>query len=124
MRSKLLFATVLATLSNAHGDHQSEGGQYELTDDLTYKNFFSAFDFFDGPDPTKGFVKYQNQEDAIKQGLVGYLEDTQSVFMGVDYTTKDAAGRAAVRLESKKSWNHGLLVADIRHSKCLLTSCL
>ncbi|KAL1800352.1 hypothetical protein ACET3X_000694 [Alternaria dauci] len=115
MRSKVLFTTVLAALSNAHEDHQSDDGQYELTDDLTYKNFFSAFDFFDGPDPTKGFVKYQNQEDAIKQGLVGYLDDTQSVFMGVDYTTKDAAGRAAVRLESKKSWNHGLLVADIRH---------
>ncbi|KAI5378550.1 hypothetical protein J4E82_002866 [Alternaria postmessia] len=115
MRSRILITTVLAALSNAHEDHQSEGGQYTLTDDLTYKKFFSAFDFFDGPDPTKGFVKYQNQENAIKQGLVGYLEDTQSVFMGVDYTTKDTAGRASVRLESKKSWNHGLLVADIRH---------
>ncbi|RYO43104.1 hypothetical protein AA0111_g71 [Alternaria arborescens] len=115
MRSRILITTVLAALSNAHEDHQSEGGQYTLTDDLTYKKFFSAFDFFDGPDLTKGFVKYQNQENAIKQGLVGYLEDTQSVFMGVDYTTKDTAGRASVRLESKKSWNHGLLVADIRH---------
>jgi nicotinate-nucleotide pyrophosphorylase (carboxylating) len=115
MRSKALIVTVLATLGNAHEDHETECRQYELTDDLTYKNFFSAFDFFDGPDPTKGFVKYQNKEYAIKQGLVGYLEDTQSVFMGVDYTTKDTAGRTSVRLESKKSWNHGLLVADIRH---------
>jgi hypothetical protein len=35
--------------------------------------------------------------------------------MGVDYTTKDTAGRASVRLESKKSWNHGLMIADIWH---------
>jgi hypothetical protein len=47
--------------------------------------------------------------------LVGYLDDTKSVFMGVDYTTKDPAGRASVRLESKKSWNNGLLIADILH---------
>ncbi|KAG9192177.1 nicotinate-nucleotide pyrophosphorylase (carboxylating) [Alternaria panax] len=115
MRSKAFITTVLSTLGNAHEDHETAGGRYELTDDLTYKNFFSAFEFFDSPDPTKGFVKYQNQEYATKHGLVGYLEDTQSVFMGVDYTTKDTAGRASVRLESKKSWNHGLFVADIRH---------
>ncbi|RAR04643.1 glycoside hydrolase family 16 protein [Stemphylium lycopersici] len=101
--------------SSAHEDHLTEGGQYTLTDDLTYKNFFSAFDFFDGHDPTDGFVKYQNLESAIQQGLIGYLEDTKSVFMGVDHTNKDEAGRASVRLESKKSWNTGLLIADIRH---------
>jgi hypothetical protein len=72
--------------------------QYTLTDDLTYNNFFDAFGFYDGPDPTNGFVKYQKQEHAIKQNLVGYLEDAQSVLMRVDYTTKDPAGRASVRL--------------------------
>jgi len=35
--------------------------------------------------------------------------------MGVDYTNKDPKGRDAVRLESKKGWNQGLLVADIQH---------
>jgi nicotinate-nucleotide pyrophosphorylase (carboxylating) len=105
----------LAILGNAQEDHSTESGQYTLTDDFTYKNFFSAFDFFDGPDPTKGFVKYQNQELAIKQGLVGFLDDTQSVFIGVDYKTKDSVGRASVRLESRKSWNRGLLITDIIH---------
>ncbi|KAF2641541.1 hypothetical protein P280DRAFT_371913, partial [Massarina eburnea CBS 473.64] len=88
---------------------------YTLKDDLSYKNFFSAFDFFSGPDPTNGFVQYQNRDAAIKSNLVGYLNDTQSVFMGVDHTTKDPKGRASVRLESTKTWNEGLIMADIRH---------
>jgi hypothetical protein len=113
MLSTTFFITVLVTLISltAAGD----APHYTLTDDLSYKNFFDNFNFYDGPDPTKGFVKYQSQEYAIKQDLVGYLEDIQSVFMGVDYTTKDTAGRASVRLESKKSFNHGLMIADIRH---------
>ncbi|KAH7095121.1 concanavalin A-like lectin/glucanase domain-containing protein [Paraphoma chrysanthemicola] len=92
-----------------------DSGAYTLTDDLSYDNFFDNFDFFSGPDPTRGFVQYHNASSAIEQGLVGYLEDTKSVFMGVDYTNKDPKGRASVRLESKKNFNHGLLVADIRH---------
>lgn len=88
---------------------------YKLTEDLSYTNFFQAFNFFSGPDPTNGFVQYQNETSAIEKGLVAYLPDTQSVFLGVDYTTQDPNGRASVRLESKKGWNKGLLVADIRH---------
>ena len=105
----------LVTLSSAQGGQTTQAGQYTLTDNLSYGNFFSVFDFFSGPDPTKGFVQYQNRDDAINQGLVGYLEDTKSIYIGVDHTTQDPAGRASVRLESKKSWNKGLLVADIRH---------
>ncbi|KAF1956794.1 hypothetical protein CC80DRAFT_516284 [Byssothecium circinans] len=106
MRSKILASLALASTASA---------AYTLKDDLTYKNFFSAFDFFSGPDPTNGFVQYQTRDAAVKSNLVGYLNDTQSVFMGVDHSTKDPKGRASVRLESKKTWNHGLLLADIRH---------
>jgi beta-glucanase (GH16 family) len=38
--------------------------------------------------------------------------------MGVDsLTTLDPSGpgRKSVRIESKKSWNHGLFIADIAH---------
>jgi hypothetical protein len=118
MYSTTIFTAVLValiSLTAAHEGHVDEVAKYTLTDDLSYENFFKEFEFFDGPDPTEGFVKYQNQEDAVKRNLVGYLPDTQSVFMGVDCTTKDPAGRASVRLESKKSWNYGLLIADIRH---------
>ncbi|KAI8939458.1 hypothetical protein NX059_003234 [Plenodomus lindquistii] len=100
----------------AHDGHDNTPtSAYQLTDDLSYKNFFSAFEFFSGPDPTEGFVQYQSREAAISQNLVGFLNDTQTIFMGVDYKTKDPKGRASVRLESKKTWNQGLLIADIRH---------
>jgi hypothetical protein len=119
MRSNTLFTTVLAiilcltTRATAHDDNQTAA--YTLTDDLSYENFFSAFDFFHGPDPTNGFVQFQDLPSSIDQNLIGYLEDTQSVFMGVDYVNKDPKGRASVRLESKKTWDQGLMIADIRH---------
>lgn len=113
MRTSLVSYTVLVTIIPALAAAQSD--TYHLTEDLSYTNFFSAFDFFSGPDPTQGFVQYQNATSAIQKNLIGYLVDTQSVFLGVDHTSKDPAGRSSVRLESKKGWNAGLLVADIRH---------
>ncbi|CAI6339011.1 unnamed protein product [Periconia digitata] len=109
-------STVLAALTTLSLPCVSTAQQqYTLKDDLSYKNFFNSFEFFSGPDPTNGFVQYQTREAAVKDNLVGYLNDTESVFMGVDHTTKDAKGRASVRLESKQTWNQGLLIADINH---------
>jgi hypothetical protein len=122
MQLLTLLTTVLsAVLSfcaivSAQDNSSDASGAYTLTDDFTYDRFFEAFDFYTGPDPTQGFVNFQNLTSAIDQGLVGYLEDTESVFMGVDYKTKDPQGRAAVRLESSKSWNQGLMIADIHHA--------
>ncbi|CAO2656238.1 Nn.00g050410.m01.CDS01 [Neocucurbitaria sp. VM-36] len=106
---------VLATFITYVGLSSAQHEQYKLTDDISYENFFSSFDFFSGPDPTKGFVQYQNLTSAISQQLVGYLQDTQSVFLGVDFTNKAPEGRSSVRIESKKTWSQGLLIADIRH---------
>lgn len=113
MRTPLVSTTALAAILPALAAAQST--TYHLTEDLSYTQFFSAFTFFSGPDPTQGFVQYQNASAAISKSLIGYLPDTQSVFLGVDHTSKDPAGRASVRLESKKGWNTGLLVANIRH---------
>jgi len=115
MQSTTLSTVVLATIMSLTALSNAAGGAYTLTDDLSYKNFFSAMDAYDGSDPTQGFVQYQSLTQAVERNLVGYLDDTKSVFMGVDYTTKDPKGRASVRLESKKTWNQGLLIADIAH---------
>lgn len=88
---------------------------YILKDDLSYENFFSSFDFFAGPDPTHGFVQYLNASSAISRNLIGYYNDTSTIYIGVDSVSKDSKGRSSVRLESKKSWNKGLLIADIHH---------
>lgn len=105
-----LVATSLSSLVSAQGS-----GPYTLKDDLSYKNFFNNFDFFSGPDPTQGFVQYQTREAATQNEFVGYFDDTQSIYLGVDFKEKDPKGRKSVRVESTKTWNQGLLVADIRH---------
>ena len=87
--------------------------KYQLTKDLSHENFFDNFELFSDADPTQGFVQYQNLTSAIENHYVGYLDD--SVFLGVDYKTKDPAGRASVRAESKITFNKGLLIADIKH---------
>jgi len=109
-----LLSTALPVLAH-NSTSDSTTSTYTLIDDLTYSTFFSAFDFYTGEDPAKGFVQYQNLTSAIDKGLVGYLDDTKSVFMGVNYKDKQDEGRDAVRLESKKAWGRGLWVADIHH---------
>lgn len=115
----VVFCTVVFSSVEAHGDDKGANanttGAYTLVDDLTYTKFFEAFDFFTGEDPTRGFVQYQSLESAISKGLVGYLDDTETVFMGVNYKDKQEKGRDSVRLESKKTWNQGLFIAEIHH---------
>jgi hypothetical protein len=82
------------------------------TDDPS--TFFDKFDFFTGPDPTQGFVKYVSRSDAADQGLIARTRDNR-VYMGVDDKHKTTTGRASVRIESKATYNQGLLIADISH---------
>lgn len=111
VRAVLLTATSLGFAT----DSSSSSGTYALADDLSYHNFFNSFQFNSWPDATKGFVQFMNESSAISMGLVGYLDDTKSIFMGADHKWQDPRGRHSVRLESWKTWNYGLLVADIRH---------
>jgi hypothetical protein len=85
---------------------------YALQDDYMSKDFYSEFDFFTAPDPTHGFVKYVDQAKAKSMGL---LNTTAKASWGVDTKNKDAGGRASVRLTSKKSYNHALVVIDVGH---------
>ncbi|KAI5866603.1 glycoside hydrolase family 16 protein [Durotheca rogersii] len=87
---------------------------YTLQDAYDQTNFFQGFEFFDAPDPTNGFVKYQSARGANDASLAGYASD--AVFLGVDYTTANPqGGRNSVRVHSKKTYNGGLIVADIAH---------
>jgi hypothetical protein len=60
-----------------------------------------------------------SQADAFAEGLVTQ-QDGKPMYMGVDYNTTlstSGPGRKSVRLTSKKSWTHGLFIADILHSR-------
>ncbi len=89
-------------------------GAYTIQDSYDASNFFENFEFFNGPDPTSGFVQYVDAATANSTGLAGYANN--GIYLGVDYQTQNpAAGRASVRLTTTKSYTHGLIVADIAH---------
>ncbi|OAP63931.1 hypothetical protein AYL99_03158 [Fonsecaea erecta] len=87
---------------------------YVLEDDYSADQFFSMFDFFTDADPTNGYVQYVDQNTAQSGGLIN--TNNGAVYMGVDHTNvASGSGRQSVRLTSKKSYTHGLIVLDLSH---------
>jgi hypothetical protein len=87
---------------------------YHHVDTYDHTNFFSAFQFITGADPTHGFVNYVDQTTAQNTGLINTKNN--QVYVGVDYTTAyPTNGRNSVRLTSNKAYTHGLFIADISH---------
>jgi hypothetical protein len=104
--SKML-AAVLAFSSLA-------AAAYTLADEYTEENFFNEFDFFTDADPTHGTVKYVAAEVANDERYAGFYN--KGIMLGLDYKTLNPAqGRDSTRLVSKKSYTHGLFIADIQH---------
>ncbi|KAI9662086.1 MAG: hypothetical protein M1829_006225 [Trizodia sp. TS-e1964] len=58
-------------------------------------------------------ASYVDSQTAHANNLV--VANAKSAYIGVDYTTKSTTGRASVRITSKQSYNHGLIIADIAH---------
>ncbi|KAG4431871.1 hypothetical protein IFR05_012648 [Cadophora sp. M221] len=88
---------------------------YIIEDTYDTENFFAEFDFFSDKDPTEGFVKYSTATAANISSLAGYVNN--AVYLGVDSTTVNPPqpGRKSVRVNSKKTYTHGLIIADIAH---------
>jgi len=86
---------------------------YILEDDYMSAGFFDQFSFWDGEDPTHGFVKYQDKSSAESLGLISSGEG--NIRMSVDSTNEAPDGRPSVRITSNKVYNYGLIVADIEH---------
>ena len=109
MHSTLLtIAAAISALSS------SASGAYTVEDDYSPSNFASMFDYFTDVDPTSGYVNYISQSAAQSEGL--FHANSNSVFIGVD--AKNVAtgrGRDSVRISSKKSYNHGLIILDLAH---------
>ncbi|KAK5058730.1 hypothetical protein LTR84_010994 [Exophiala bonariae] len=87
---------------------------YVLQDDYSIDKFFAMFEFFTAPDPTNGYVTYVGQSAAQAAGLVN--TNNNAIYMGVDHTNvASGSGRQSVRLTSKKSYTHGLIILDASH---------
>ncbi|KAL4978285.1 endo-1,3(4)-beta-glucanase xgeA [Aspergillus desertorum] len=90
---------------------------YKLQESWEGEKILNYFHFFDGADPTNGFVTYVNQSYAESAGLVK-TTDSGSLYLGVDYETvltADGPGRESVRIESNEYYDQGLYVVDIQH---------
>jgi len=65
-------------------------------------------------DPNHGYVTYVDQSTAQSTGLIQSTEN--AIYIGVDHINMASeSGRPSVHLISKKSYNHGLFIADITH---------
>lgn len=88
--------------------------EYLVKDIYNATNFFKEFNFFAEQDPTNGFVKYSTSVTANMSRLAGYAGN--GVFLGVDYkTVAPTGGRRSTRVESRKTYTHGLFISDIAH---------
>ncbi|KAF1959042.1 hypothetical protein CC80DRAFT_467297 [Byssothecium circinans] len=101
-----------STLVSASAFASTALAAYVLQDDYMSNDFFSNFEFFTAPDPTNGFVKYVDQATAKSLNL---LNTTAKASWGVDTKSQDPAGRASIRLTSKKIYNKGLIIIDVQH---------
>ena len=89
---------------------------YRLTDDFSGNLFFSHFEAFTDSDPTQGFVAYHDYQSTLKTNLIGIVSNYNNAsYMAVDSQNPSKIGRPSVRITSKKSFNHGLFIADIAH---------
>ncbi|KAL4902900.1 concanavalin A-like lectin/glucanase domain-containing protein [Aspergillus multicolor] len=92
-------------------------GGYKLQESWEGEKILNHFHFFEGADPTNGFVTYVNQTYGETAGLVK-TTDSGSLYLGVDYETvltADGPGRESVRIESNEYYDQGLYVIDIQH---------
>ncbi|KAI4255346.1 MAG: hypothetical protein L6R42_006782 [Xanthoria sp. 1 TBL-2021] len=98
----LTLAVSLARLSFA---------QYTLQDDYSGAKFLNGFSFFTEADPTEGYVDYV---DGTSSGL--FSQSGGKVKLSVDSSNvASGRGRKSVRLTSKASYNHALIVIDVGH---------
>jgi hypothetical protein len=111
MRSSKFLSCISASIVCVAG---IANGAYLIEDTYDESSFFDAFSFFDGADPTAGFVEYVAAGTANLSALAGY--SSNAVYLGVDYTTLNPpGGRQSVRISSNKAYTRGLFIADIAH---------
>ncbi|KAF7954401.1 hypothetical protein EAE96_005523 [Botrytis aclada] len=108
-----------ATLALAFIGEVSATNKYTLVDDYAGTNFFDMFDFYTGADPTTGFVSYTSKEVAqnanSELGVALTKVEKGKAYMGVDYVNVVTTGRPSVRIQSKETYTHGLIIADLAH---------
>ena len=95
---------------------------FDLVDSFHGLDFFNrAFTLYEGFDPTFGYVDYVGLATAEQNGLINLTEvgATGVARWGVDtFSILDPnanLGRQSIRLQSVKTYTHGLFILDVAH---------
>ncbi|KNG44113.1 glycoside hydrolase family 16 protein [Stemphylium lycopersici] len=102
-----------STLTSAAAFFQMSIAGYVLEDDYM-TDFYGAFNFFTEADPTEGFVQYVDEDTARQTNLINASVATGASW-GVDTQNECPEGRPSIRIESKKTYDSGLIVLDVAH---------
>ncbi|ORY71581.1 concanavalin A-like lectin/glucanase domain-containing protein [Pseudomassariella vexata] len=111
-------AGVLVSKANRYPDYSKLS--YSLKDTYSGETFFDQFDYYEGYDPTEGFVHYVPQTTAESLNLTYASSD--SAILRVDTSVGNTSepdastGRFSVRITSKTQYDNGLFVFDIKHT--------
>ncbi|KAI0865754.1 concanavalin A-like lectin/glucanase domain-containing protein [Xylaria cubensis] len=93
---------------------------YTLADEYSGSTFFDNFDYFVGYDPAQGFVHYVPKEQAAQLNLTYASESTAilrvDTSVGPGSNPDASTGRFSVRVESKRQYNNGLFIFDVKHT--------
>lgn len=115
LTNKTILTEPIPAPPSSEGDFRTSASlTYQLRDSYTASNFFSTWSFFQGADPTHGFVNYVDQGTAWNEGLIG--TENGQIRMSVDSRNRaDDRGRKSVRFTSNKAYNRGLFIIDLAH---------
>lgn len=86
------------------------GASYTLLRSYHGRSFFDGFNFFDGRDPTNGFVRYVDADVASANEYVWAGGDYAIMRPGTDI---DSRGVPSIRIESTQQFTKGLFLLDI-----------
>ncbi|KAI2633881.1 concanavalin A-like lectin/glucanase domain-containing protein [Xylaria nigripes] len=93
---------------------------YALADEFSGSTFFDNFNYFEGFDPAQGFVHYVPRERAAQLNLTFASASTAvlkvDTSVGPQSEPNASTGRFSVRVESKRQYNDGLFIFDVRHT--------
>ncbi|KAG6218482.1 hypothetical protein E4U50_000901 [Claviceps purpurea] len=93
---------------------------YALKDTYAGESFFDHFNYKTGDDPTHGFVHYVPREEALFRNLT-YATPSTAVLrvdtaVGPNSKPDASTGRFSARIESKKTYDGGLFIFDVKHT--------
>ncbi|KAK1243787.1 hypothetical protein MKX08_001925 [Trichoderma sp. CBMAI-0020] len=93
---------------------------YTLKDTFQGESFFDNFNYYTGYDPAQGFVHYVPEVEAQRLNLTFASQDAAVLRVDTSVGPKSvpnaSTGRFSVRVESKKTYNDGLFIFDVRHT--------